>query len=63
MRTTFKVFIEIVTIFLLFHVLVFWPQSMWDLSSLTKNQTHNTPAMEGEVLTSGQPGKSLQHHF
>ena len=29
----FKVFIEFVTILLLFYVLVFWPRGMWDLSS------------------------------
>ena len=34
-----KVFIEFVTISLLFYVLVFWPQGMWDLSSLTRDQT------------------------
>ena len=37
--TIFKVFIEFVTILLLFYVLVFWPQGMWDLSSLTRNWT------------------------
>ena len=24
----------------LFYVLVFWPHGMWDLSSLTRDQTH-----------------------
>ena len=38
--TIFKVFIEFVTILLLFYVLVFWPGDMPDLSSLTRNQTH-----------------------
>ena len=57
MWTIFKVFIESVTILLLFYVLVFWLQGMWDLSSPTRDQTH-TPALEGEVLTSGLPGKS-----
>ena len=33
----FKVFIEFITILLLFYVLVFWPQGMWDLSLLTRN--------------------------
>ena len=37
MWTTFKVFIEFVTILLLFYVLVFWPRSMWDLNFLTRN--------------------------
>ena len=35
----FKVFIEFVTILHLFYVLVFWPQGMWDLNSLTRDQT------------------------
>ena len=37
MWTTFKVFIEFVTILLLFYILVFWPGSMWDLNFLTRN--------------------------
>ena len=37
MWTILKVFIEFVTIFLLFYVLVLWPQGMWDLSSPTRN--------------------------
>ena len=37
--TIFKVFIEFVTILLLFYVLVFWLQGMWDLSSPTKDWT------------------------
>ena len=51
------VFIEFVTISLLFYVLVFRPQSSWDISSLTRDQTHTTFALEGEVLTIGLPGK------
>ena len=39
MWTTFKVFIEFVTILLLFYVLGFWPWGTWDLSSPTRNQT------------------------
>ena len=34
----FKVFIEFVTILLLFYVLVFWLRGMWGLSSSTKNR-------------------------
>ena len=52
----FKVFIEFVTVLLLSYVLVFWPRSMWDLSSLTRDQAHE---LEGEVLTTGLPAKSL----
>ena len=39
MWTILKVFIEFVTILLLFYVLVFWPRGMWDLSSPTNDQT------------------------
>ena len=39
MWTILKVFIEFVTTLLLFYVLVFWPQGMWDLSSPTRDQT------------------------
>ena len=56
---TFKVFIEFVTILLLSYVLVFWPQSMWGLSSLTRDRTCVHPTMEGTGLTTGPPGKSL----
>ena len=40
MCTIFKVFIEFVTILLLFSVLFFLLQSMWDLSSQTRDGTH-----------------------
>ena len=40
----FKVFTEFITKLLLFSVLVFWPQGMWDLSSLTKDGAH-TPCI------------------
>ena len=32
-----KVFIEFVTIVLLFRILVFWPRGTWDITSLTKD--------------------------
>ena len=38
MWTTFKVFIEFVTILLLFYVLVFWPCGMWNLRILVPLQ-------------------------
>ena len=57
MWTIFKVFIEFVTILLLFYVLVFWPQGMWDLSSRPGIEPAS-PALEGEVLTTGPPGES-----
>ena len=41
MWTIFKVFIESdAVLLLLFYVLVFLPQGLWDLSSLIKDQTH-----------------------
>ena len=55
MWTIFKVFIQFVTILLLFYVLVFWPQGMWNHSSPSNLQA---PALEGKVLTTGPPGKS-----
>ena len=39
MWTIFKVFIEFVTILLLFYVLVLWLRGMWNLSSPTRDQT------------------------
>ena len=39
MWTIFKDFIAFVTILLLFYVLVFWPQGMWDPSSPTRDRT------------------------
>ena len=56
---TFQVFIEFVTIFLLFCVLVFWPGDLWDLGSFpSQGSKPHPPALESEVLTSGSPGKS-----
>ena len=37
MLTIFKVFIEFVTILLLFYVLALWPRGMWDISTPTKD--------------------------
>ena len=45
----FKVFIEFVTILLLFHVLVFWPWGMWYPSSLMRDRTH-TPCIGRQSL-------------
>ena len=44
MWTIFKVFIEFVTVLLLFYVLLFWPWGMWDLSSPARDWTH-TPCI------------------
>ena len=48
MWTVFRLFIEFVTVLLLFYVLVFQPGGIWDLISLTRDQT-SPPAREGEV--------------
>ena len=47
--TIFKVFIEFTTILFLFYILIFWPQVMWDLSFLTRDQT-GTPHIGGQSL-------------
>ena len=39
MWSIFKVFIEFVTVLLLFYVLVFWPRGMWDPSFPTRDRT------------------------
>ena len=44
-----KAFVEFVTILLLFYVLVSWSGSLWDPSSLTRDQTH-TPCPERRSL-------------
>ena len=56
MTIFFKVIIEFVAIVLLFYVLFFCLQGMWDLRSLTRYQTAPL-AMEREILTTGLPGK------
>ena len=58
----FKVFIEFVTILPLFHVLVFWPRGMWDLSCRPGIKPA-PPALGGKssckISTPGPPGTSL----
>ena len=49
-----KVFPECVTILLLFYGLVFWPRGMAPQPGIESAY----PALEGEVLTTGPPGKS-----
>ena len=44
-----KVFMEFVTILLLFYVTVFWPRGMWDLSPPTRDQTQ-TPCIDRQSL-------------
>ena len=57
LHTFKKVFIKFLSILLLLYSQVFWPRSMQDLSSPTRDQTC-TPALEGEFLTTGPLGKS-----
>ena len=52
----FEVFIEFVTILLLFYVMAFWPGGMWDLSSLTRVKLELF-ALEDRVLITGPLGK------
>ena len=59
MWTIFNVFIEFVTVLLLLHLLAPWPWGTWDPSCPARVQTL-TPALEGEVPTTGPPGMSLE---
>ena len=57
-----KVFIEFVIILFLFYVLVFWLRGMWILA--TQLGIESAPlALEGELLTTGPPGKSPYEGF
>ena len=60
--TIFKVFPEFVTALLLFYVLFFWLQDMWDLSSLTRYWTCIL-CMEDKIFITGLPGKSQIFSF
>ena len=57
--TVFQIFIELVTILLLFYVLVFWLRGMWDLLPQPGIEP-KPPTLDGRVLTTGPPEKSLQ---
>ena len=56
MWTIFKVFLEFVTLLFLFYVLVFSHEAPGNLSSWPGIEP-NPPALEDDVLTTGQPGK------
>ena len=49
-------------LFFFFNVLVFWPWSMWDLTSPIRERTC-TPALEGAVLIADSEGSSATVHF
>jgi len=51
-----NVFVEFVTVLLLFYVLGFWLGGMWDLSSLTKDRT-STPCIERQSFNHGTAKK------
>ena len=58
---TFQVFIEFVSILLLFYVLFFGLEACRILFTLPPGIGPGPPALEGEVLTTGPLGKS--HHY
>ena len=60
MQTIFKVFIEFVTILLLFYVVgfFFFSPKACGISALWPGIEPGTPALESEVLTTGPPGTS-----
>ena len=62
MWTISKVFLEFVTILLLLYVLVFWPEACGILVPRPWIEPI-TPALEGEVFTTGGPGKSPDSFF
>ena len=59
MWTIFKVFIEFVTILLLFYVLVVFGREARGILAPHPGVETACPALEGEVPTTGPPGKSL----
>ena len=58
----FKVFIEFVTILLLCYALVFWHEACGILAPRPGIEP-TPPALEGEVLTTGPPGRSLNYSY
>ena len=48
----FLIFIQFVTILLLFYVLFFWLEALWDLSFWTRGRT-GIPCIEGQSLNHG----------
>ena len=62
MWTTFKAFIEFVTILLLFYVSVFWQKACGILApspGIELAPPLQPTALESEILTTEPPGKSL----
>ena len=64
MWTIFKAFIKFVTILLLFWVFVeFFGQEVCGISAPRPGIQPSAPALEGKVLTTGPPGKSLDSTY
>ena len=59
MWTIFKVFIELVTIVLLFYVLGLFGLEVYGILAPRPGIEPALPSLEGGVLTIGPPGKSL----
>ena len=55
MWTIFKVFIEFVTLLLLFYIFVFWPGGMWDLSSPSRDRNQGSPQSLHHFTWAGSP--------
>ena len=60
MWTIFKVFIEFVTVLFLFYVWGFFGCEACEILAPRPGTEPASPALEGEILTTGPPGKSLQ---
>ena len=58
MWAIFKVFIELVTILLLLFMFSFFGPEACGILGLQQGMEPTPPAFEGEVLTTGPPGKS-----
>ena len=64
--TIFKVFVTILRLVFCccFVLFFFWPGGTWDLSSSSRELREPVPpSLEGEVLTTGLPGKTLLQFF
>ena len=59
MWTIFKVFIEFATILLLFYIFWFFGHKACGILAPRPGMEPAPPALEGEALTTGPPGKSL----
>ena len=61
MLTIFKLFTELVTILLLFYVLFYFVPELCGILVPRPGIESSPPALEGKVLTTGPPGKSLHN--